>query len=95
MDRLIKIEVKLNILEYFKVLFALKCHKALINKKRIYSWCWILLPNWRWYLIEYKNEEFKNRYSAPKLKPKNERLILWKLNGFKYKLKSIIAWSKS
>ena len=82
MEKLISFRFK----EAFNLWFAYKCHVALIEKKKIYSWYWLFLPNWRWYLLRYRNKEFKDRYHSSTVKPKYNRVELFKINGYKYKL---------
>ena len=56
--------------------------------RSIYSWCWIILPDWRYYLRKKHVDRHKRfgRYDNHKWNPKPNRVQLWKLNGYKYKL---------
>ncbi len=79
-----------SVFELLVAKFALKCHDKLKSGSKLYSWYWIILPHWRWYLLKYNNEEFKNRYSPYSDYnncPKSYRLKLWRINDYKYKLK--------
>lgn len=67
--------------------FSLKCEKAMGTK--FYSWYWIICPNWRWYLLQFRPDLYKDKYKVSF----NEvnRLRLWRINGYKYKLR---IWKK-
>jgi hypothetical protein len=86
---IVKIET-IKTLHWICYVFAKLCHKALIKNKRIYSWYWIILPNWRWYLCKYGEKYYKERYSTPSIEienpPKMNRKELFITNGYKYKL---------
>lgn len=62
------------------------CVIALEKDLNIYSWLWLLLPNWRYYLRRvYTQKHLRfGRYSDHYWKPK--RFEIWRINGYKYKL---------
>jgi len=69
-------------------------HKEIIKsnftkqyKRSPYSWMWLILPHWRWYLAKYEPKKYAQRYSdaTTDRPPKSHRLKLWKINGYKYK----------
>lgn len=68
-----------------KILFAHICEYSLSKNYNVYSWFWIILPNWRYYLrLCYTSNHRKyGRYSDFYWKP--NRVELWKINGYKYK----------
>ena len=79
-------KLKLKISTNFTLWFAYHCHLKLISGKKSYSWYLLALPNWRWHLVNNLPDEFGKRYSAPKEKPTFNRVELFKINGYKYKL---------
>jgi len=72
-------------LKYFIARYL--CVTSLERGLSIYSWLWLLLPNWRYYLRQKYSKTHKRfgKYSDMYVKP--DRIRLWKVNGFKYKFK--------
>lgn len=73
--------------QYVLYQVSLKCAKELEKDSKLYSWMWLLLPNWRYYvrLRHDKNDKRFGKYSYAYNKP--DRVRIWKINGYKYKLK--------
>ncbi len=63
------------------------CVISLEKEWKIYSWLWLLLPNWRYYLrLNYDDNHPRfGRYSNHYWKP--NRVDLFRKNGYKYKLR--------
>ena len=62
------------------------CVIALEKDLKIYSWLWLLLPNWRYYLrLKYNDKHNRfGRYSSNYWKP--DRIKLFRVNNYRYKL---------
>lgn len=54
----------------------------LISKNKWYDWAWLILPNWRYYLVNH-DKKWKKTYNGSYWKP--NRIKIWKINGYKYK----------
>ncbi len=73
-----------------KYIFArLFCVVALEKNKNLYSFYWLILPNWRYYIRFYHSKDDKRfgKYTNHYWKP--NRIKLFKLNGYKNKLKNV------
>ena len=57
-----------------KILFAIYCHKNLNNDK-LYTWLWITLPDWRYWLVRYR-EVYERAYKQKRLSLINQ--IVWR-----------------
>lgn len=57
-----------------KILFAIYCHKN-INNDKLYTWLWIILPDWRYWLIHHR-DLYERAYKQKRLSLINQ--IIWR-----------------
>lgn len=80
--------------QHFIKWYCKKCYVAMTKGNRSYSWLWLIKPDWRHYYFwtvdegNHDSRFFNHKHVQHKRKGNffQDRIDLFKTNGFKYKI---------